>query len=49
MWRMILIGVAEKVIKLMIPIFQNVKLPGHRPGLPGHVVASRKRAKEISF
>ena len=27
----------------------KVKLPGHRPGLPGHVVASRKRAKEMSF
>jgi hypothetical protein len=26
-----------------------VKLPGHRPGLPGHVVASPKRANEISF
>jgi hypothetical protein len=26
-----------------------VKLPGHRPGLPGHIVASGKRAKEISF
>jgi hypothetical protein len=27
----------------------NVKLPGHRPGLPGHIVASRKGANEISF
>ncbi len=26
-----------------------MKLHGHRPGLPGHVVASGKRAKEISF
>jgi hypothetical protein len=27
----------------------KVKLAGHRQGLPGHVVASGKRAKEISF
>jgi len=26
-----------------------VKLPAHRAGLPGHAVASRMRAKEISF
>jgi len=26
-----------------------VKLPAHRAGLPGHAVASRKRAKVISF
>jgi len=28
---------------------EEVKLPGHRPGLSGHVVASGKRAKEILF
>jgi len=27
----------------------NVKLPAHRAGLPGHAVASRMRANEISF
>ena len=27
----------------------NVKLPVHRAGLPGHAVASRMRAKEMSF
>jgi len=27
----------------------RVKFPGHRPGLPGHAVASGMRAKEISF
>jgi hypothetical protein len=26
-----------------------VKLPAHRAGLPGHAVASRMRANEISF
>ena len=26
-----------------------VKLPAHRAGLPGHPVASRMRAKEVSF
>ena len=26
-----------------------MKLPAHRAGLPGHAVASRMRAKEISF
>ena len=26
-----------------------VKLPAHRAGLPGHAMASRMRAKEISF
>jgi hypothetical protein len=26
-----------------------LKLPSHRPGLPGHVVASGKLAKEVSF
>ena len=26
-----------------------VKLPVHRAGLPGHAVASRMRANEISF
>jgi hypothetical protein len=28
---------------------QNVKLPAYRVGLPGHAVASRMRANEISF
>jgi hypothetical protein len=27
----------------------EVKLPTHRAGLPGHAVASRMRANEISF
>jgi hypothetical protein len=27
----------------------RVKLPTHRAGLPGHAVASRMRANEISF
>jgi hypothetical protein len=26
-----------------------VKLPAHRAALPGHAVASRMRAKEVSF
>ncbi len=26
-----------------------MKLPAHRAGLPGHAVASRMRAKEVSF
>jgi hypothetical protein len=26
-----------------------MKLPAHRAALPGHAVASRMRAKEISF
>ena len=26
-----------------------MKLPAHRAGLPGHAVASRMRANEISF
>jgi hypothetical protein len=28
---------------------EEVKLPAHRAGLPGHAVASRMRANEISF
>jgi hypothetical protein len=27
----------------------KVKIPAHRAGLPGHAVASRMRAKEISL
>ena len=27
----------------------NVRLPAHRAGLPGHAVASRMRANEVSF
>jgi len=30
-------------------VISNVKLPAHWAGLPGHVVASRMRANEISF
>jgi len=30
-------------------ISERVKLPADRAGLPGHEVASRVRAKEISF
>jgi hypothetical protein len=30
-------------------VISNVKLPAHWAGLPGHAVASRMRANEISF
>jgi hypothetical protein len=30
-------------------VIKILKLPVHRAGLPGHVVASWMRAKEISF
>jgi len=37
------------MIKGVISKIKGVKLPAHRAGLPGHTVASRMRAKEISF
>jgi hypothetical protein len=39
----------EKFMDLPLMVSQEVKLSAHRAGLPGHAVASRMRANEISF